>query len=262
MVPFIIGGILIVLGALLAIIVPRKMRDKNIEIKFMQTTPINELKEILSGNAAAGLDGYRHYVELKAIADADRPQKTPFSEKEVAYYSADLYQVLEETETIKTDKGTEQRVNKRESLISNQKSTGSMALRDAQSQDRVYVDTAQSGLRLDTVKALDKFEPSGNMGQYSFFNKLQLKGSTGARTIGYRMVENVIPLGQSLYVLGDALLEGAAVNIIRPQDKKPFVVSTKGKDDIVRANKSGAKAAMVFGILIALGGIMMMIFMR
>jgi hypothetical protein len=263
MVGFIIGGILIVLGILLALLVPMKLKNKNIEIKFMQTTPIAELKKILSGNAAAGLDGYRHYVELKALADSDAPQKTPFSEKEVAYYSADLYQVVEEMQTIKTEKGSEQRINKSESLVSNQKSTGPMALRDPQSQDKVYIDTTQSGLRLDTVKTLDQFEPAGNMGKYSFFNRQQLKiMGTGARTLGYRMVENVIPIGQSLYVLGDALLEGAKISILRPKDKKPFMVSTKGKDDIVRSNQSGAKVALVFGILLVVGGVLVMAFVR
>ena len=60
MLPFIIGGILIVGGAILGFIVPRKMKNKNIEIKFLKTIPVSELKDILTGNAEAGLDGYRH----------------------------------------------------------------------------------------------------------------------------------------------------------------------------------------------------------
>jgi hypothetical protein len=71
MVPFIIGGILIVAGALVSLIIPRKIKDRNIEIKFTQTTSTSELKGILTDNAAAGLEGYRHFVELKGLADSD-----------------------------------------------------------------------------------------------------------------------------------------------------------------------------------------------
>ena len=48
-----------------------------------------------------GLDGYRHFVELKGSAGAEPVQKAPFSAKDVAYFNADLYQVYEETETTK-----------------------------------------------------------------------------------------------------------------------------------------------------------------
>ncbi len=34
----------------------------------MKTIPVSELREILTGNAEAGLEGYRHYTELKGKA--------------------------------------------------------------------------------------------------------------------------------------------------------------------------------------------------
>lgn len=43
MLPFIIGGILIIGGGILGFIVPRKMKNKNIEIKFLKTIPVSEL---------------------------------------------------------------------------------------------------------------------------------------------------------------------------------------------------------------------------
>jgi len=77
------------------------------------------------------------------------------------------------------------------------------------------------------------------------------------------MVENTIPLGQSLYVLGEALLEAKRINIVRPRDSKtPFIVSVRSEDDIVRANNRNANIALVLAILIALAGILTMIFMR
>ncbi len=263
MLPYIIGGILIIGGGILGFIVPKKMKNKNIEIKFLKTIPVSELKEILAGNAEAGLEGYRHYSELKGKAGSEKPQKAPFSKRAVAYYNATLYQVYEETETYKDAKGiTRRRVKKSQSQLSNEKSSTSITLEDKTSGDRVYIDASQSGLKLDTLKTFDKFEPSGNAKNYSFLGSLKFS-ALGSRTLGFRMIENTIPLGQSLYLLGEALLEGGKINILTPRDKKkPFILSVKSEDDIVRANNRGANIALVFAALLALAGILIMIFMR
>lgn len=262
MLPFVIGGILIIGGAVVSFFIPRKIKDRNIEIKFMQTTQLEELRAILKDNAEAGLDGYRHYVELKGSADSDNLEKAPFSEKEVAYYDADLYQVYEEKHTYKDDKGTHQVIRKKETLMSNQKSSGPIALKDNQSGQKVYIDVSQSGLKLGTLKTLDRFEPENSVKKYNFFNSFRYS-NMGARTLGFRMIERTIPLGQSLYVLGEAWLEGLNIKISRPRDgKKPFIVSVKSEADIVQANNNSARMALIIGIVIAVAGILVMIFMR
>ncbi len=262
MLPYIIGGILIIGGAALSFFAPRKIKDRNIEIKFMQTTPIKELIAILRDNAAAGLDGYRHYVELKGSADSDNPEKAPFSEKEVAYYNADLFQVYEEKYTYKDDKGTHQKMRKKETLMSNQKSSGPVVLKDSQSGEKAYIDVSQSGIKLDTLKTLDKFEPESSVKKYNFFGSFRYS-NMGARTLGFRMIEKTIPVGHSLYVLGEAWLEGLKVKMGRPCDgKKPFIVSVRSETDIVQSNNRSARIALIIGIVIAIAGVLVMIFMR
>ena len=263
MAQFIIGGILIAAGIFVGLFIPRKIKSKNLEIKFMRTTPIAELKGILSDNAAAGLDGYRHFVELKGSAGSESGEKAPFSAKNVAYFNSDLYQVYEETETTKDDKGVaSQHLVKKESHLTNQKSSGIVTIQDAQSGEKVYFDISQSGLQLDTSKTLDKFEPVESMRQYSFFNGISYS-PLGARTLGFRMVENTISLGQALYAMGDAWLEGAKILMGKPIDeKKPFILSVRNETDIVNSNKSGATVALVFGILLAIAGILIMVFVH
>jgi hypothetical protein len=262
MAKFIIGAILIVLGVFCSFYIPRRIKDRNIEIRFAQTTSIGELTSILTENAKAGLEGYRHYVELKGLAEKDTSQRAPFSEDEVAYYDADLYQIFEETETFTDNTGSHQRIKKNESLITRQKSIAPIALKDGQTDDKVYIDISQSGLQLDTLKTMDKFEPANNIQKYSFFGSYSY-GPMGIRTLGFRMVENTIPIGRALYVLGEAILDNGRVSIRKPLDnKKPFIVSVKNESDIVQGNKSSATAALVFGILIALTGIIVMIFVH
>jgi hypothetical protein len=263
MVQYIIGGILVAAGIFVGLFIPRRIKNKNLEIRFMQTTPVSELKSILSDNAAAGLDGYRHFVELKGSAGAEPLQKAPYSEKNVAYFNADIYQVYEETETTKDDNGAvHHNLVKHEEHLTNQKSSGMITIQDNQSGEKVYFDITQSGLQLDTLKTLDKFEPAEIMGRYSFFGSLQYS-PMGAKTLGFRMVESTIPVGQALYAMGDAWLEGAKILMGKPIDeKKPFILSVRNETDIVNSNKSGATAALVFGILLAIAGILIMIFVH
>ncbi|OQA22199.1 MAG: hypothetical protein BWY60_00317 [Actinobacteria bacterium ADurb.Bin346] len=42
----------------------------------------------------------------------------------------------------------------------------------------------------------------------------------------------------------------------------PFIVSVRDKNDIIKGNKTGANVALVFGILIAIAGILLMIFVK
>jgi hypothetical protein len=258
----IIGVVLIALGAVLAFVVRTRINNKNVEIQFMKTTTIAELTGVLKENEAQGLENYREYAELKGIAATDSPQKAPYSGQDVAYYDAEIYQVFEEVETYRGDSGTHQRVNRREDLMSSQKSTGNLVLKDAQTGDKAYIEMMEHGMQLDTVKSLDKFEPMNMMSQYSFFGSFQYS-QRGSKTLGFRMVEKTIPLDQSLYVLGDAYLQGGRLNITKSADsKKPYIVSTKNEADLVHGNKVGATAALVFGIILAVAGVAVMIFVH
>lgn len=261
MVPYIIGGVLAVLGVFIAIYVPRRIKNKNIEIQFAKTTTLDELKKALADNAAAGLEGYRQYAELKGTAGSAAPQKAPFSEQEVAYFNADLYQVYEENEQYTDEQGTHTRMKRSESHMSNQKSYAPLLLQDA-SGGKATIELAESGMQFDTCKTMDKFEPTATLQQYSFFGGFNYN-PMGARTLGFRMVEQTIPMGQPLYVLGEAELAGDAITIRKPKDKKkPFIVSIKSEGDLVRSNKAGAVFALVGGIMLVAAGIVVMIFVH
>ena len=261
MASFIIGSILVIGGALLSILVPIRVRNKNIDIKFMKRTSIDELKDILAYNASAGLDGYRHYVELNGQADSKIINKAPFSGNDTSYFDADLYAVSEVADTSSENKDKQPVLRKIETHINNQKSSSPLILKDSQSKNSVYIDVNQQGLKIDTLKTFDKFEPQSNVVNNNYFRNISYKTPSG-RMLGFRMTENTIPKNQMLFVLGDAVLNGDKINILRPSDKKPFIVSVKDKTDIVRGNESSAKVALVLGILIAIAGILMMIFIK
>ena len=85
----------------------------------------------------------------------------------------------------------------------------------------------------------------------------------GSKTLGFRMVEQTIPLGQPLYVLGDAFLENGRLNVTKPVDKKkPFIVSVKSETDLVHGKKVGAAWALYSGIVLAILGVAFILFIH
>ena len=66
------------------------------EIKYMKTTTIPELREMLNNMSCTGIgDVYRHYVELTGTIDSDEEIVAPYSNNKVAYYNSKLYHVYQ-----------------------------------------------------------------------------------------------------------------------------------------------------------------------
>mgnify|MGYP000524530011 CR=1 FL=1 len=256
-----IGALLVVAGIFCCTYVRKSFQNKNLEIQYIKTSTIAETRKNLEENEKAGFTGYREYVELKGKADAKTPQSTPYSKQEVAYYDANMYQVYEETNTYRDEKGNvRNRITKSESLISNQKSMGPLLVKDPQTGERAIIEISEAGMQLDTIKAFDKFEPQQAMQQYGFFKSLSFR-PLGARTLGFRMTEEVIPIGHSLYVLGEAYLQSGELYIGKPLDgKKPFIVSVKSEAELIESNKFASTLSLVGGIVLAVLGVFVMIF--
>lgn len=263
MVHFIVGGVIIVVGALVAIFVRQRFINKGIEIAYMKTTSIPDLLKDLKTNADAGLENYRQYAELKGIAEADNTVAAPYSNQNVAYYEAEIHQVFEENETYTDSEGhVQQRMKRTEELMSATKSPGPVVIKDAESGEKVYAELLSTGMQLDTVQSFSKFEPLNSMQQYGFFNSFQYR-PMGLRTLGFRMEEKIIPLGQQLYALGDAYLQGGKLYLSKPADKKkPYILSVKNEADLLQGSKTGSVVSLVAGIVIAVIGAAVMVFVQ
>ena len=74
------------------------------------------------------------------------------------------------------------------------------------------------------------------------------------------MQEKTIPLGQPLYVLGEAYKEGNTLHIGKPVDKdKSFIVSPKSEDQLVGKYQGNAKFALFGGIAAIAIGVFLLI---
>ena len=223
-----------------------KSQSTAMEMKFMQTKSIEDLKEMFNQMDSNGLGNeYREYVELKGNIVSNELVETPFSNRRVAYCESSLAQVTEQREQYRDSNGNMQtRVNKRENNISN---------------ESVVLEINGTGCNLDIPKTFDRFEPKSNLNNYRYFNSFSWN-RYGAETLGFKMTEKTINENQSLYVLGEAFRVGDTIHIGKPQDpKKPFIVTTKSEEDFVNKSNQNAKFALIGGIVAIVIGIIFLV---
>lgn len=256
--------ICIILGGLVAIFYLRpKAKNDVMEIKYMQTKSISELKDMFSQMDANGLgNDYREFVELKGNIFSDNLVETPFSNRKVAYCNSELLQVIETKEEYRDSNGHYQtKTSKTERTISNEKSSQYIELKDGSCDDSVVLDIDGTGCKLDIPKTFDRFEPKNNLGNYRYFNSFSWS-RFGVETLGFKMVEKTIDDNQSLYVIGEAYKVGDKIHIGKPQDnKKTFVVTTKSEEDLVNKSNQNALFYLLGGIVAIAIGVAMVISM-
>jgi hypothetical protein len=256
------GLVLIVLGAVCAVIVRGKLASKAVDVQYMKATSLKDLKQVFDEMGSSGVAGnLRQYVELQGVSASAKPPKTPYSVREVAYYQAQLIQVFEATEFYKDENGNQQRRTvRKEETISDEKSVEPLLLKDPGTGETVAIDLQQGGMQLDLMEGSDRFEPVDNMRNYGFFSAFTPR-QIGDRTLGYRMVERIIPLAQPLYVLGEAYLRNGDIFIGKPGDKKKsYIVSTKSEGQIAKEARRGSAVALAGGILLGVAGIAVTIY--
>lgn len=254
--------LLLIGGGLVAIFYLRpKMKNNVTEIKYMRTKTISELRDMFNQMDENGLGNeYREFVELKGTIQSNSLVEAPFSNRKVAYCESKLAQVTEIREQYRDGNGNIQtRVRKNENIISDEKSSQEISIKDNSSNEAVILEINGTGCDLDIPKTFDRFEPKGNLNNYRYFNTFSWN-RFGAETLGFKMTEETIDENQNLYVIGEAFKVGDTLHIGKPQDsKKPFIVTTKSEEDLVNSSNKNANFALIGGIIAIVIGIIMLI---
>ena len=237
-----------------------KTKKLVMEVKYMKTSTISELREMLNNMSNSGVsDIYRHYVELTGTIDSDEEVMAPYSNNKVAYYESKLYHVYQ-YETIKIDSNgnTSRNIQKKETIINEDSSNGYIVLKDEQG-DKVYIDVNSIGDKMQLEKTFEKFEPSNRIQNYRInlgnFNLNLDKGNS--KTLGYKMVEETLQIGKPCYVLGNAKLDGDKIIIERSEDKET-IFAPKTEEAMLRDVNKSRYGAILAGIIFALIGLFIM----
>lgn len=251
---------IIVIGLVAIFYLRPKTKDSVTEIKFMQTKKISELQDMFAQMDANGLGNeYREFVELKGNIVSDHLVETPFSNRKVAYYDSELKQVTEIREQYRDSNGALRTRNiRKESTISDEKSSQEISLKDDSSKEEVVIELNGTGCNLDIPKTFDRFEPKNNLNGYRYFNSFSWN-RFGAETLGFKMIEKTINANQNLYIIGEAFKVGNVLHIGKPQDsKKPFIVTTKSEEELVNSSNKKSTFYLIGGIAaIIIGAVML-----
>lgn len=252
---FYIGGVIVLIVGVIFFVIQRKRSGKLHHVEYNDTTSINQIIENhneMSGSFGPG--SFSLYSEVKGVASANNPIKTEFSKQECVYYKSSVtreYEVLEKSQDSE-GRTTKRWVRKSEVVSKNENKSHDFTIRD--NTGEILIDT--NGSELHAKKTFSKFEEGDNTsgGLNISIGSFNISSGSNYRTIGFKYEEYAIPTKTPLYVIGDANDRSGRLQISKPTDKRPYIVSTKSEDEIIKQLSSSAKWMFYTSIGCAIGG--------
>jgi hypothetical protein len=254
----IIAGIIsLVIGAILLFV---RMRSQN-KLLEIQSTPLSSARDITdlaaSVTSEIGRGGFRQYVSVAGRTRCGAPLVSELAQKECVYYAMNVEERYEESYTETDSNGrTVQKTRTSSSTVASNTRCAPFEVEDESGAIAVDADHA----KVIAEKVVDKYEPAhSGMASLSFGGfSFNLGGSGGRRILGYHYTESIIPIGASVYVIGEASDAAGAAGIGKPQEKgKPFLVALGTRDTVVSSRKTNIRIMLIVGaILLAAGAIL------
>ncbi|MFO0751158.1 MAG: E3 ubiquitin ligase family protein [Myxococcota bacterium] len=215
----------------------------------------------------------REYVEVKGKIVCDEPIRGELSDKMAAIVETEVLRVYERREERRDPQGnvrTEWR--KGEETVSSNRRESPFWIDDGTG--RLRVKTTTKGVDLE--KVVERFESASSV-ESGFGGHLTLSvgrfqlsvaggGYDGAssRTLGYKFIERALPAGKNVYAIGEAAhIEDDGLVLRAPTDedkKKPFMVSLRTEEEIVRSSEKSALVLRIVGGVLAAGGAALIVF--
>jgi hypothetical protein len=224
-----IVGVILLIASIVLFFVQKHFKHKIFSLKSARKTTTKELHQT-SLAIASEIEGgnWRDYVKLWGTITADEPLISELKKESCVYYEMTVQREYEETVREKNSEGQwVQSTKRRSETVTQQKRSIPFFLKDQEGMVKVDLE----GANITTVKILDEFRPGQPQGQMLSFGKFSfvLSGNFNQnRTLGYRYTESILPLGQSILVVGTASDETGELTITKPlKSAQKFIVSLK-----------------------------------
>lgn len=267
-----IGGAVVALVGLFLWIAKGKKEGKSALLAVTETSKISEINENFeSMRSSMGNGNFTHFCEVKGVAHSDSPITAELSKKQVVYYSAKVTHEYERLEEKRDSQGklTRNWVKKSDVVSDNTNWANGFGVKD--DTGFILIDPAKAELHaIQTHSNFEKGDPTGDA--ILKFNLGGMKFGIGdktpdRKTIGYRYTETAIPVGQNLYVIGDANDREGRLHMSKPKESRyPFIVSTKSETELsgdlgssIKGLKIGAFVCWVIGAGLAVYGLITLV---
>src|SRR5215213_10414702 len=162
-------------------------------------------------------------VEVKGTLRCDEPLTSEMAERRCAYYSSTVTrEYLRDDHDDDNDVGSDRRTE----VIAQNVQFAPFMVED----DTGFVGVHAEGAEVDARQVVNRFDRNtGNEGSFSL-GGVSVNLGGGERTIGYRYSESILPVDESVYVLG-AVQEGGTIGAPRSGEKgNRFVVSHRSEE--------------------------------
>ncbi len=258
---FIIAGVVLLALAGILLFVRKRSQGHLLEIKFMQSTPVDEIIETHRSIAdELGPGGFSQLVETKGVVVCDAPVTGELSGQPCAYYTMQIEERYEETYWEEDAEGRRiERTRSGNQTVASNTVSGQFAVQDGAGRIRINPD----GAKLDLQQSVNRFEPmmgGSTLSFGSFSMDFTPTMMPGRRILGYHYSESILPIGRNLYVVGQARDTSGELLITRPEDKtKPFIVSLKSEEEITGGIESKAKWLFIGAIASGAIGLVLII---
>ena len=270
---FWVGLVLLAVGALLFFLSKRTQKRVHY-LKATETSKIGDIEKLVSEVAADMPDGqatgYKEYVEVKGRLVCDEPLRGDISDATGAIVETEVVRVSERREETRDAQGnirTEWR--KHEETVSSNRRESPFWVDDGTGRLRVKPKGARG---VELVKVMERFETAGNesgfggqitlsMGRFQMSLGSGRWDPTSSRTLGYRFIERVLPIGKPIYAIGEVAATVDEGLLLRPptdeDKKKPFMVTPKTEEEIVAASQKSAKIMRIIAIVLGAVGLLL-----
>jgi hypothetical protein len=204
--------------------------------------------------AEVGAGALRDLCAVEGTVECAQPLRAEVSGQACVYYAATVERKYEETREengrTTTSTGTEQ-------VASNTRSV-EFELRDATGAVTVVPADAQ----FDARKVVERFDPAESAPLISLGGiALDLAPLAGMRrTVGYKVVEHVVGVGDKLYVLGEVRDRDGRVVVAKPRDRHArFIISARSRDELVHEASGRAWGLKIGALVTAVGGLALIV---
>lgn len=258
-----IAGIILIVVAIILFFVRRSQQARHLDIRFAQTTTAKDLvelaKSVQEGVGRAG--GFRQPVELKGTIQSETELLSEIAKVPCVYYRADVTREYEEvyTETNPETKQVERKTRRLNEAVSSNSRMVNFYLQDATG--KVLVNPKGAELGRETV--VDRFEAyrPGGSGSIAFGDfHFTLPGSfSSGGTLGYRFHEEILPVGRSAYILGEASDSSSQLIVQKPAEKGRFIISLKSEEELVRSAATTVQWTLYGAILCGIAGVVLVV---
>ncbi len=262
----VITGILFIIGSIVAFFMKKSSEKQLLTLGAMESSSIAELEklsdEVGKDEALGGKGYFNRDVKINGTIGCDNPLRSEFAKTNCVWYESKVIRVYEVENTRRDNNGNiTTNWERKEETVSNKSNKTDFWITDETG--KIYV--SFNDLNFDKEKSYDMYKPANEIkGSEIRIGEIVLNignmDSRGSRTLGYKYIEEVLPVGKKVIVAGEARDVDGVLRFYKPQEKHfsymlRFGTETELMNSLKKAinTESIIFAASGVGGLIALG---------